>query len=134
MTSGEHGGDAYVRVWIDSWQQECCGEAWAVGDRVTFTVLRPAADAFAETFPEDSGVTIDWYEEHHPDKRTRLETVEGVIVDAAGVQRRYAPQLGAPVNNLYPVPGSALLTPVTKSDGDERRLEGFAGYVVTLQI
>ncbi len=36
-------------VWVDDWQQQCCGEPFSVGSRVTW-VLRPA------TGPSTTGV------------------------------------------------------------------------------
>lgn len=57
-----------------SWQLQCCGDGFAVGDRVSWTAL--AADSELRT---QVGSDIDWCEEHHPRKGQRLTTLEGTV-------------------------------------------------------
>jgi hypothetical protein len=60
-------------VWVDSWQQQCCGEGFSVGSAVRWAVntMSEAADWFATPFGEDSSVRIEYGENHHGDPNGR---------------------------------------------------------------
>lgn len=62
-------------VWLSSWQQQCCGEAFQVGSSVRWTVQRQdAGDEWAaRILGPEWGRRIRFREEHHDDE------VDGVI-------------------------------------------------------
>ena len=67
-----------TRVFYSSWQLQCCGDGFAIGDRVSWTAL--AADRqLVEQLGPAEGSGIDWREEHHPRKGQRLTTLEGTV-------------------------------------------------------
>jgi hypothetical protein len=120
-------------VWVDGWQQECCGEPWGVRSTVHWMLADADLGYFAPLFPDNSGVTVDRHEDHHDAlPADTLETV-GVIVAIRGVHLSYAPAPGGDPKRLYPVPGSARLTALDRSNGAELRGQGFAGYLVRIQ-
>ncbi len=119
-------------VWIDGWQQECCGDPWSIGSTVSWTLAEADDDYLAPLFPPESEVVVDRAEEHHGGLTEDAPSTSGIVVAIRGVQLRYEPSPGDP-RTLYPVPGSAHLTPLTRSDGDELRWHGFAGYLVEIE-
>lgn len=91
-----------MRVWIDKWQSDCCGEPISVGDRVTLAVRPP--DAWMDVVLGDDAATIDAMEHRHGDAteevRGRVEAIDAVAV-------RY----GATPDGHRPVPGTTVRTP-----------------------
>jgi hypothetical protein len=79
-------------------------------------------------------VTVDRAEDHHGDLDDDAPTTSGTVVSIRGVQLRYEPVQGGHPRTLYPVPGSAVLTSLTRSNGDEFRWGGFAGYLVEIDV
>ena len=132
MAGGDDIEGERLVVWVDGWQQECCGDPWSIGSTVSWTLGDADDDYLAPLFPPESGVTVDRAEEHHGGLAEDAPSTSGIVVAIHGVQLRYEPMRGDP-RMLYPVPGSAHLTPLTQSDGDERRSEGFAGYLVEIE-
>ena len=65
-----------TRVLYSAWQLQCCGDAFSVGDTVEWTAV-PVAGSRPE-FGAD-GANVEWAEEHHPSKRTRMSPVSGVV-------------------------------------------------------
>jgi len=127
----ERGGDCVV--WVDAWQQDCCGDHWAIGSSVSWTVEPPNREYLDPLFAPGAGVTIDWHEERHDESRAGLRTLAGTIVAIAGVDLDYEARDPDEPKMMYPVAGSARLAPLTKSEGDELRRDNFTGYVVTLR-
>ncbi|MEO8330364.1 MAG: DUF6578 domain-containing protein [Candidatus Nanopelagicales bacterium] len=76
---------------------------------------------------------MDRAEEHHgrlPDDA--CETI-GTVKTIRGVQLRYETLPRGDTGMLYPVPGSARLTWLAHSHGDEFRWKGFVGYLVEIE-
>jgi hypothetical protein len=130
--AGLHSDTARFVVWVDSWQQECCGDAWSIGTVVRWTVADADQEYLAPLFASESDVRVDYHEEHHGGLPDDAPTTSGTVVGIRGVQLRYAPPSGGDAGTLYPVPASARLTTLTSSDGPELRWEGFAGYLVEI--
>ena len=56
------------RVWVDSWQLQCCGGSLVVGEATSLTVV----DADVEhlrPLPGELAATVPYWEEHHADSR-----------------------------------------------------------------
>lgn len=120
-----------LTIWVDAWQQECCGVPWTIGSRVSWTLAEVGEDHRLESlFPADAAVVIDAREEHHGADADDNERTNGAVIAVRGVQVRHEPTLGG--NDLQPVPGSATLTALTHSNGEELRWDGFVGYLVEL--
>lgn len=131
MTASSDESGVRAVVWVDGWQQECCGDAWALGSKVAWTVERSNTDYFQPLF--DPPVTIDWHEEHHAESSAGLAKLEGIVLTIQGVQFDYAPRNGDARAVLHAVPGSARLTPLSRAAGEELRWDCFAGYLVTVE-
>lgn len=148
-----------VPVWVDSWQFECCGDDFAVGDRVRWT-LQPADLEFLA--PPLGDLLPAWSAEDLPLLRTGDLTVIGrgdlAVVLAAGQSHSVgllaeehhghipegAPTTTGTVTSIsvvrwlhaprgrisYPVPGSAELEEVAAAGVDR----GGSGYLVELKI
>lgn len=143
-----------VPVWVDSWQYECCGDPFAVGDRVRWT-LRPADLEFLA--PPLGALLPDWHADDLPLIRVDDPTVVGrgdlAVVLAPGQPHRVGllaeehhggiPE-GAPAttgtvasirvvrwrSDRLPVPGSGELEYVAEA---ERPVAG-AGFLVELAV
>lgn len=126
-------GDVRLIVWVDSWQQECCGDPFSVESEVRWTLTDADLDYLTPLFPPEASVTIDRGEERHGGLPDDAPVTVGTVATIHAVQLRYALQPGNE-RTFYPVPGSAQLTEVQRSDGKEMRSEGFAGYLVEIII
>lgn len=149
-----------VPVWMDSWQYECCGDPFAVGDRVHWTV-HPADLEFLA--PPLGALLPDWRADDLPLIRVDDPTVVGrgdlAVVLAPGQPHRVGllaeehhggvPE-GAPATTgtvagirvvrwqteerppggWYPVPGSAELEDVAEAD----RSDSGVGILVELAV
>jgi hypothetical protein len=90
-------------VWVDGWQHACCGEDFAVGDRVTWTVTYELDTPWAATvLGAAEAARITAAEEHHGDE---TGTLTGTVTGIESVRCRYA--RGAD-GALHPVPGSGV--------------------------
>ena len=118
-------------VWVDGWQQECCGQPWAIGSVVDWA-LTPVSQEHRLTalFSAEAGVLLDTREEHHGGLGDDTERTRGTVIAVRAVQGRQESKDGG--DDLFLVPGSARLTPLTHSNGDELRWDGFLGYLVEL--
>lgn len=126
-------------VYVASWEIQCCGEEFAVGDVVEWPV-RPAdhADPFWEPLLGADLTARLWgtYEAHDDDVRLVPGTVRGIRTVACHT----APRPGAadPTRH-YVVPGSGRLEPVDAIekwydlDGDPSGLH-FGGWLVDLDV
>lgn len=142
-----------VPVWMDYWQYECCGDPFAVGDRVHWT-LQPADLEFLA--PPLGALLPDWRADDLPLIRVDDPTVVGrgdlAVVLAPGRSHRVgllaedhhgAMPEGAPAttgtvatirvvrwrSDGLPVPGSAELEYVAEADRP-----GGEGFLVELAV
>jgi hypothetical protein len=118
-------------VWIDGWQQECCGEPLSEGGSVRWTVVQAGRELDAY-FPPSSAVAVKYAQERHgPVRDEALLTIEGRVAAIRAVQLRYV-QDEPGSRSFRPVAGSARLTRLRTAGGAELRGRGFAGYLVDL--
>jgi hypothetical protein len=129
-----------MKVWLEAWEWECCGDPFAVGATVNWN-LTPVDDAgkasFTELFAAEIGPAITHMEGHHgatplpPPQRVRVEAIHAVYWDRA-------PLPGEDSRTVYPVPGSARLQPRevgdpwSEPDADRERFEGYLVDVTKL--
>ncbi|MEW2123504.1 DUF6578 domain-containing protein [Streptomyces sp. NPDC007259] len=121
-----------LTIWVDDWQMQCCGEPFAPGDVVSWTLMEVDPEEYADLVGEDRASEIDFCEEHHGVGEERAPTsVE--VVSVVEVHCRYGVPPGATEQVNYPVPGTTVLVPVEKADGWAKAQPGvsFAGYLVT---
>ena len=126
-----------MRVWVDAWQVQCCGEPFAVGELVRWTLLeQPTEEVLADSGGSPEVVRLTHAEEHHgglpeqtPPTAGRVRRIRAVTFDHAEVP-------GQP-RVLTRVPGSGVALDCRRADGWESELPAgggrqFSGYVVDL--
>ncbi|MFI1995628.1 DUF6578 domain-containing protein [Actinoplanes sp. NPDC020271] len=118
-----------LRIWVDDWQMQCCGEPFAVGDEVSWTLRAPDTEWLEPVLGKDLAAGIDLAEEHHGGVEETPPTV-GTVVAIRAVHCRYGPLAGGA--GLGPVAGSGVISTVRSADGwtPDRGDLKFAGYVV----
>ncbi|MDX3752110.1 hypothetical protein PV734_36735 [Streptomyces sp. AK08-02] len=120
-----------LTVWVDDWQMQCCGQSFAPGDVVSWTLLEVDPEDYADVVGSGRADEIDFREEHHGQGEERAPApVE--VVSIAEVHCRYEIPPGANDKVSRPVPGTTVLVPVKEADGwaKARPDVGFAGYLV----
>ncbi|WP_215448744.1 DUF6578 domain-containing protein [Streptomyces sp. ATCC 21386] len=120
-----------LTIWVDDWQIQCCGQSFAPGDVVSWTLLEVDPEDYADVVGSERADEIDFREEHHGQEEGHAPTsVE--VVSIAEVHCRYEVPPGATDKVNYPVPGTTVLVPVKEADGwaKARPDVGFAGYLV----
>jgi hypothetical protein len=130
-------------VWVDSWQQQCCGGNFAVGSMVNWHV-RPQVDFDPEWVTRLLGDSWSGRVVHHEEHHDEVEwpTISGQVVSISVVTcAREAKQHGALASVLMPVPGSGRLRTVQVADPwepeppESRMLEeSFEGWIVELEL
>ncbi|MFI6244837.1 DUF6578 domain-containing protein [Streptomyces sp. NPDC051016] len=121
-----------LTIWIDDWQIQCCGQSFAPGDVVSWTLLEVDPGDYANVVGSERANEIDFREEHHGQGDGHAPTsVE--VVSIAEVHCRYGVPPGATDEVNHPVPGTTVLVPVKEADGwaKARPDVNFAGYLVT---
>jgi uncharacterized protein DUF6578 len=121
-------------VWVDDWQLDCCGDSFAVGDVVNWTVIdEPGPTVLIDGFGADPP-HVDCAEEHHGGVPEGTPPIRGVVKSIRAVHSRTAPSKGhSRVNEV--VPGSAIVTRVRGVDRIATR-HGYTlwGYLVELDL
>ncbi|MER6156883.1 DUF6578 domain-containing protein [Streptomyces sp. NPDC001868] len=121
-----------LTIWVDDWQVQCCGQSFAPGDVVSWTLLEVDPEDYADVVGSERADEIDFREEHHGHGEGHAPTsVE--VVSIAEVHCRYEVPPGATDRVNHPVAGTTVLVPVEEADGwaKGRPDVGFAGYLVT---
>lgn len=122
-------------VWVAAWQMECCGDPFAVGDQVVWTVDREIDDDwFVAALGPDMASRITHAEEHHDDGQDDLPEVSGRVLTITRAWGAYGPQ--RPGDQVHvPVPGSHRFLEVRESSGLEKHAFSgltFNGWIVEL--
>ena len=119
-------------VWVEGWQQQCCGEPFAVGGTVRWQLAGPGPGGLPvpPLAPAQPDLHVDAVEDHHG-TRTVTRVVTGRVDAVRALVVQLAPVPGRP-HSVAPVPASGRLRTVYRSDGAEVRDRGFMGYLVTL--
>ena len=127
-----------LRVWVDDWQMTCCGEAFSVGARVTWTLSSQVDTEWlslvlgARTASSITHVEDHHAEDFHADDQAPV-TISATVAAIEAVQCDFAPRAGGCAT--WPVEGSASRLPVAYAprwvpDDQPRR---FVGWLVELE-
>lgn len=122
-----------LTVWVDGWQMQCCGEPFAVGSRVSWTLGDVDTEWLGAVLgARAAGVTAA--EEHHGGLSEEVPETVATVSGISAVHCRYAPAPGGDSKVLCPVRDSAVVTGLTRADGwtPDRGDLRFAGYLVDL--
>lgn len=122
-------------VWVDGWQMQCCGDPFRVGSSISWNLEPADRDWLTSVLGEQTAVTVDYAEEHHNDAVGSAAT-EAKVITITAVHCRYAPIPDGDPRTMYPVEGSAVLSPLESANGwtpDQDGLD-FVGYLVKLAI
>jgi hypothetical protein len=124
-------------VWVDDWQMQCCGEPFAVGQEVVWT-LSAAVDAgwLSTVLGPETAREIAYREEHHGRLPDDTPETRGRIVGIQAARCRFDPVPDGDGRTLHPVPGSGEVQEVPEADGWEPESGdlAFVGYLVTLDL
>lgn len=121
-------------VWVDEWQQACCGDDFAVGSRVTWQLhARADPEWLATVIGQDEAATVTHCEEHHDGGDSAVATT-GTVRAIRAAYCRFAPRSSVDAHMLYPVPKSTVLTPIFEVDAEPPQEEGLSlvGFLVDL--
>ncbi|WP_261954160.1 DUF6578 domain-containing protein [Streptomyces nigrescens] len=123
-----------TRVWMDSWQMECCGEPFALGAEVSWAVVAPDREWLTKVLGAETAATVDAAEEHHGGSPQQSAPVRGTVTGISAVHCRFAPLPGEPDRTRHPVPGSGTLTPLSSARRWTSGRDGldFVGFLVDL--
>ncbi|MFF3787962.1 DUF6578 domain-containing protein [Streptomyces sp. NPDC001933] len=122
-----------LTIWVDDWQIQCCGEAFKLGDSVSWQLVEIDPEDYADIVGNERAPEIDFREEHHGQEElpsTRLQ-----VLTITEVHCRYEVPSHSTSNVQHPVPGTTELVPVREGDGwaEARPRVRFAGYLVTAE-
>lgn len=114
-------------IYYESWQLQCCGDPFSVGERVEWSCIKPGR------FKEAHGIKLDFVEEHHiGDTHLVSGTVNRILAERSEVPYTEAPI----VYELVDV----IREEIQHADGWESRLKddestrrAFWGYIVELK-
>ena len=138
MASHGSGGDE-VRVWVDGWQLQCCGEPFEVGEVVRWTLVeRPFEPVLADHTGRREVLLLTHAEEHHGDAPQDTPVTHGRVRRILAVTYEYA-QVPGSARTFAPVEASGRTQELWRVDGWESELppdgpRRFAGYVVDLDV
>ncbi|MEU6195173.1 DUF6578 domain-containing protein [Streptomyces sp. NPDC047061] len=120
-----------LTIWVDDWQIQCCGQSFAPGDVVSWTLLEVDPEDYADVIGSERADEIDFREEHHGQGEGHA-TASLEVVSIVEVHCRYGVPPGAVEKVNSPVPGTTVLVPVREADGwvKARPDVSFAGYLV----
>jgi hypothetical protein len=110
-------------VWVDSWQQQCCGDEFRVGSTVRWDVF-PTKDEVGwvdSLLGPEWGARVGYWEDHHGgrDDRGDGEKLEGAVrsIHVVTCERELKTGVGRPPGGVWvPVPGSGRLRQVESAD------------------
>jgi hypothetical protein len=125
-----------IKVWMDDWQMQCCGEPFAVGDEVSWTLRDPDTEWLALVLGSEPAGGVDKAEEHHGGIGEGATPTVGIVTAIHAVRCRYAPLPDEAETQFAPVAGSGTLDAIRSVDGwtpDQGDLK-FAGYLVQLEV
>jgi hypothetical protein len=118
-----------MRVFMEYWQHECCGDLFAVGDAVTWPVRPVVGGWLAGMLRDGFGPGVRWTVERHNDEVTQLH---GTVSAIRSVFHRLE-RVERDPEHPRSLPGSAVLQEVQCTGRTERFGDyEWAGYVVEL--
>lgn len=100
-----------TRVWLTTWEWECCGDPFVVGDDVDFGISARTPEPFVtELLGPELAETIDAFESHHEEEfadrvRGRVVGIHAVVHDVEERRSLRRPGHGAPPDAAVPAEG-----------------------------
>lgn len=124
-------------VWVASWQMECCGDPFGVGERVTWTIDEDVDDQwFVAALGPEMATRITHSEEHHSDRQDDLPEITGRVLAIKRAWCAYGRR--NPGDQIhYPQTGSQRFIDVRESNGVEKYAFSeltFNGWIVELAL
>jgi hypothetical protein len=125
-----------VRVWVDSWQMQRCGEPFRLGSQVTWTLGDADPHWLEAVLGTGALPAVDAVEEHHGGIPEDTAPTQGTVTRITAVHCRYAPRPSSDSRTTYPVPGSGVPTNIEAADGwvADRGDQRFVGCLVQLEL
>ncbi len=123
-------------IWYDTWQMECCGDPYAIGDEVAWSLSgRTDVDWLEVALGTELAAAVTHVEDHHEVEGDAVVRT-GAVLDIRCVSCRYAPTPGEDQRVRHPVEGTTRTWPVQRADGSERSTDdrSFIGYLVDLDL
>ena len=129
-------------IWYDGWQMECCGDPFAMGDVVEWTLDdHPDVAWLGAAVGDELARQIAYAEEHHEDGGPGTTRRAGGAVRTIRCAFCDFGRIVDGDDASHPVPGTAALVAADRVDGTEGRGGGrrelgrrFIGYVVELDL
>jgi hypothetical protein len=123
-------------IWYDAWQMECCGEPFAVGDVVDWSLAGdPDSEWLEAAIGRDLTAQVTHVEDHHDVEQDAIIR-RGTVRSIQCAFCLYAPASGGDRRTLYPVAGTAEITATERVDGTEGQGSTlhFNGFLVELDL
>jgi len=123
-------------VWYSSWQMECCGEPFSVGDVVAWSLAEnPDVEWLEPVIGRDLAALVTHQEDHHA-LRDGAATRRARVLGIRCAYSSYAPGPDGDERTLRPVAGTAEIVPAqyvggSESTGSKLHLNG---YLVDLEL
>lgn len=113
---------------------QCCGDPFADGDVVTWTLLPDVdTDYLGNVLGDDMARSVDYCEDHHDRASEQAAETTAVVVAIHSVRCWFVPSSQDP-KLLYPAHASGQLRRVHQADGWDLGGEAeFVGYLVDLE-
>lgn len=102
---------AMTRVWLTTWEWDCCGDPFVIGEDVDFGISTRVPEPFVtDLLGSELAETIDAFESHHeeefPDRvRGRVVGIHTVMHDVEERRSLRRPGHGAPPDAVVPAEG-----------------------------
>lgn len=121
-----------LTVWIDSWQMQCCGRRFAVGDQVVWTLVPdPDLDYPESVLGEDMAGSITHREEHHGGLPDDASITAATVRSISAIFCDYGPAPDG--KTLYPISGTQAVKLKDSADGwEDETDQRFVAYLVEL--
>lgn len=123
-----------IRVWVYAWELACCGDPFADGDVVTWTLFpHEDQDYLGTVLGQDTAASIGYFERHHDPASEDIAPATGAVAAIYSIHCRFMPDIRDP-KLLAPLAGSGEVNRVHRADGwdSDHGDAQFLGYIVDL--
>ena len=125
-----------VRVWVDAWQMQCCGDPFQVGGDVSWSLYLENDHAFlGNVATPEIAESIQFGEEHHGGIPEDSPETRGEVLRIQVAHCRVGQAPGGDPNMHVPLQGTGTLRDVDSADGWDAEQDGliFYGYIVDIE-
>lgn len=117
---------AKCTIYYDSWQMQCCGEPFSVGDKIEWTCAIPDER-------NAHGIKLDFHEEHHGDETHSISGTVKRIMAEYSEDTRYDVPVVCEGDEVLRENVSYADGRETERGDDDVILRHFWGYIVELE-